>query len=334
MSRPLNKILVIQTAFLGDVILGTSLLESLRVSYPNAELHYLVRKGNETVLKNHPFLKVWVFDKKNKIRNLIRIILSLRKEKFDLVINLQRFFTSGVITVLSGARQTRGFQKNPLSRLFNYTFIHKIDADSPVHEVERNYQLIGDLSPSKKSARPRLYPLPNHYDEVRKYKENRFICIAPASVWHTKQWPVSKWVELIDAIPDDFDIYLLGAPGDSTICEQIQSDAQNEKRVTVLAGKLSPLASCALMQDAAMNYVNDSAPLHFASAMNAAVTAVFCSTVPGFGFTPLSEDASIVEVREPLSCRPCGLHGHQKCPEGHFKCALSISIEPLLESIS
>jgi heptosyltransferase-2 len=97
-----------------------------------------------------------------------------------------------------------------------------------------------------------------------------------------------------------------------------------------LCGKLSFLQSAALMQAAEMNYTNDSAPLHFASAMNSPVTAVFCSTVPAFGFGPLRNNGKAVEIKERLSCRPCGLHGHKTCPEGHFKCAMEITNEQLL----
>jgi heptosyltransferase-2 len=75
------------------------------------------------------------------------------------------------------------------------------------------------------------------------------------------------------------------------------------------------------MKYAEMNYVNDSAPMHLASAVNAPVTAYFCSTIPEFGFGPLSENSTVVQTTEKLPCRPCGLHGKRKCPEGHFKCA-------------
>ncbi|MGZ4057095.1 MAG: glycosyltransferase family 9 protein, partial [Bacteroidia bacterium] len=89
-----------------------------------------------------------------------------------------------------------------------------------------------------------------------------------------------------------------------------------------------------LIKDAQMNYVNDSGPMHIASAMNAKTTAIFCSTVPAFGFGPLSDDAKIVETKLQLDCRPCGLHGHKECPKGHFKCALTIETEELLRQIS
>jgi heptosyltransferase-2 len=98
-----------------------------------------------------------------------------------------------------------------------------------------------------------------------------------------------------------------------------------------LAGTLSFLQSAALMEKAAMNYVNDSAPLHLASAMNAPVTAVFCSTVPAFGFGPLSDKSHIVEC-ENLYCRPCGLHGKPSCPEGHFRCAMDIDLSKLAKN--
>jgi len=100
-----------------------------------------------------------------------------------------------------------------------------------------------------------------------------------------------------------------------------------------LAGKLSFLESAALMKDAAMNFVNDSAPLHLCSAVNAPVSAIFCSTVPAFGFGPRSEKSTIVETKIKLDCRPCGLHGFQKCPEGHFKCALTIDKSELLNQL-
>jgi heptosyltransferase-2 len=101
-------------------------------------------------------------------------------------------------------------------------------------------------------------------------------------------------------------------------------------RIEILAGKLTFLQSAALMKSAEMNYVNDSAPMHFASAMNAPVTAVYCSTVPAFGFGPLSDIRFIVQHEAPLYCRPCGLHGFRQCPEKHFRCAKEIRDGQLL----
>lgn len=324
-----------QTAFLGDVILATSVAESLHAEYPDSEIHFLVRKGNESLILGHPFLKkVWILDKKDKYKNVWRMIRALRDARFDLVINLQRFLTSGIVAAFSGGKEIRGFRKNPLSFFFSSAFSHTIETTGAKHEIERNHLLIEDLAPAPPLP-PRLYPLPHHLTELIPFHgESPFICIAPASIWFTKQWPVSKWIAFLNAIKKSYHIYLLGAPGDIPVAEEILKGIHNPN-ITVqnLAGKLSLLASAALMKQAVMNFVNDSAPLHLASAVNAPVTAVFCSTVPAFGFTPLSADSVVVECDTPLPCRPCGLHGHKACPEKHFKCALEIDITKLLNRV-
>jgi heptosyltransferase-2 len=120
----------------------------------------------------------------------------------------------------------------------------------------------------------------------------------------------------------------LGGKEDYLSCERIQLAAQHPD-VENLAGRLSFLESAALMREAAMNYANDSAPVHIASAVNAPTVAVFCSTIPGFGFAPLSDINQVVETPQDMACRPCGLHGRRVCPKGHFNCAESIPIESI-----
>ena len=163
-----------------------------------------------------------------------------------------------------------------------------------------------------------MYPSEEDFKKVT--QPFPYYCIAPASVWFTKQFPKEKWIELIKELPKDKLVLLLGAKSDNTLCEIIKK-AVNKSNVLNYAGKLSFLESAALMQKAEMNFVNDSAPLHFASAVDAPVTAIFCSTVPEFGFTAVSSDAKVIQTDEKLSCRPCGLHGFNTCPKKHFKCA-------------
>ena len=115
------KILIIQTAFLGDVVLATPVVEKLHRFFPDARIDFLLRKGNETLLNNHPIIEnIIVWNKKEgKWKNVWKIIQQIRKIKYDYVINLQRFATSGIITAFSGGKQTIGFNKNPLSFLFS-----------------------------------------------------------------------------------------------------------------------------------------------------------------------------------------------------------------------
>lgn len=331
----MQKFLVIQTAFIGDVVLATALIEKLHQQYPAANIDFLVRKGNEALLKNHPFIgEVLVWNKQeHKYRNLFSMLGYIRSKKYDTVINVQRFAATGLLTAFSGAKMTIGFDKNPWSFLFTKKIKHTISTESnPVHEVERNQKLIEDIT-DKKAAMPRLYPSKSDYEKVMPLQNKSYICIAPASVWYTKQFPTEKWISLIDNLPEHFTVYLLGAPSDVALCETILNASKN-KQVVNVAGQLHFLQSVALQQSAEMNYVNDSAPMHFASSVNAPVTAIYCSTIPAFGFGPLSTKKYIVQTKENLACKPCGLHGKKACPLQHFKCAFTITNQQLLDTLS
>jgi heptosyltransferase-2 len=294
----------------------------------------MVRKGNESLFLQHPFLhEVLIWNKKkNKYTHLFQLLRKIQKRKYDTVINVQRFAATGLLTAFSGAKEKIGFEKNPFSAFFTQKIKHVVsDGTHVLHEIERNQQLITSITDAV-AAKPKLYPSQKDFDKVAKYKSQHYICIAPASVWFTKQFPADKWISFIHDTADGVFVYLLGAPGDFKLCEEI--DAQcSHLNVFDLSGKLSYLESAALMKDAMMNYVNDSAPMHFASAVNAPVTAVYCSTIPAFGFGPLSDKSFIVETKENLSCRPCGLHGKKECPEKHFNCAHQITNGQLLATM-
>jgi lipopolysaccharide heptosyltransferase II len=327
-----HRILVIQTAFLGDAILATSVLETLHQAFPEAKLDFLVRKGHEALFDGHPYLhEVLVWDKqKDRYKNLWKLLQHIRSQHYDQVITLQRFASTGFLTAFSGAKVRIGFNKNPFAFAFTHTQLH--DISQGTHEIERNFTLIENQvqgTPQK----PRLYPTLADYSAIKPYQSEGYLCVAPASVWFTKQYPAERWVELIDRLPAHYSVYILGSPADKVLGEQLINSAKRKEKITSLCGTLSFLESAALMENAMMNYVNDSAPMHIASAMNAPVCAVYCSTVPAFGFGPLAAESYIVEIEEPLNCRPCGLHGHKACPEEHFRCAKEIRTERLLEVI-
>lgn len=324
MKPAIKNILVIQTAFIGDAILASSVLEKMHLFYPQAKISILVRKGNETLYLEHPFLKqVLIWDKQQgKYKSLFTLLKTIRHLKFDTVINLHRFASSGFLTAFSKARYTAGYNKNPFSFLFNHKAKHVIGDGR--HEIQRYNDLIESIT-DKSVAKPKLYPTHKHFTAIEKYIITPFVCMAPASVWFTKQLPVHKWVELCDALSNQTTIYFLGGPGDTTLCESIKNKSKHSN-IKNLAGLLSFLESTELMKHAHMNYVNDSGPLHLASSVNAPTTAFFCSTIPEYGFYPLSINSKVIEVKN-LGCKPCGLHGYQACPKNNFRCGNEIVIE-------
>jgi len=317
------------------VVLSTAVAEKLHQFYPDAAIDFMLRKGNEPLLEDHPYIRnILIWNKKvEKYSGLFRLLKTVRKEKYDLVVNMQRFFATGFLTAFSGAGQTSGFDKNPFSFLFTKKIHHLISTPGQsFHEVDRNQMLIAHITDNV-AAKPKLYPNAAAVDAVVTFKDKPYICIAPASVWFTKQYPKEKWISFLRALPRSLNVYIIGAPSDTLLTEEIISQVE-EDNIMNLCGKLSLLQSVALQRDAKMNYVNDSGPMHFASAVNAPVTAIYCSTVPSFGFGPLSDHRFIVETPVPLDCRPCGLHGWPACPLGHFNCAYNIKDEQLLRSIT
>lgn len=355
----MQKILVIQTAFIGDLVLATALVESLHEQYPQASIDIVVRKGSEPLFNEHPFInELIVWDKKNsKYLNWLSILKKMRVKNYDVLINLQRFAATGLWTILANANTTIGFDKNPFSFLFTHKVKHDIStlnqniSASAVHEINRNHALTSSLGEFP-LAMPKLYPTKSDYEKVKVYQTQKYITIAPASVWFTKQFPLTAWVSLINELKFEGPIYILGGPADKALSDAIVNEVSKlnsntsnisitsnassaSKKIINLSGELGFLASAALQQKAVINYVNDSAPMHFCSAVNAPVVAIYCSTIPAFGFGPLSTNSFIVETQEKLACRPCGLHGKKQCPLGHFNCAQTIEnaqlIAPLLQ---
>ncbi len=329
-----NKILIVQTASLGDVVLATPVIECLSTEYPEAKIDFLLKHGYQNLFSDHPKLHhVFVWDKREKkYARLWELIQMVRAEQYDAVINLQRFASTGLLTALSGSKHRIGFDKNPFSLFFTHRVKHKIGTGQNLpHETERNLQLVKDFS-SCQGARMKLYPRPHDFAKVSQYKTSAYITVSPASLWFTKQFPVEKWVEFLSGLDAGLNVYFLGAPGEKPLCEEIIRKSGHQNSLNK-AGALSFLESAALMKDALMNYMNDSAPMHFASAMNAKTCAIYCSTVPEFGFGPRADHAAIVQTKKELSCKPCGLHGHKACPEGHFDCALTIKVQQLHEAL-
>lgn len=335
------KILILQTAFIGDVILATSLIELVKKKFPQAQIDFLLRKGNESLLKGHPQISniiIWN-KKKGKYLNLIKLAVSARKEKYDYVLNIQRFASSGIFMALCGGKVKIGFKQNPLSIFFTHKIDHKIPYpynDFFLHEVQRNSLLLAPMTNEEKiidamEIPPRLYPSNKDFKKIETLKEDNYIVLAPSSVWFTKQWAKEKWIELKEKLISNYHLYFIGGPDDK---DYIQSIIGASPNCTNLCGELNLLQSAALMKKAKRVIVNDSAPLHLASSVNAPTTAIFCSTVPDFGYTPLATNHKVIQLSPRLECMPCGLHGKKDCPLGHFKCAYDIKVEDVLKTLS
>ncbi|MHA8052491.1 glycosyltransferase family 9 protein [Aquirufa sp. OSTEICH-129A] len=326
-----SKILLIQTAFLGDAVLATALLEKIRLESPETEIHLLVRKGNESLFKAYPYTnlsRVWTYDKSKKWSSWLELRHDLKAEHFDAVYVIQRFFGMGLLSLSIGAKRVVGFDKNPLSFLFTEKVVH--EWGSGVHEVERNTALVKSwlgekvYKPCLKAPGFALGP---------ELKEKEYICISPGSVWETKRLPIRIWIEFIQLLPENQVVVLMGSPNEIDLSNQIAEAFKATNRLVLNETGLHPLlASAYIFQQSKMSFVNDSGPMHICSAENVPTVAVYCSTVPSFGFGPLADWNRIIETPQVLDCRPCGDHGKKHCPLGHYACGESIQAESIFQA--
>ncbi len=323
----MSKILIIQPAYLGDVILITSLIETL--SKPENEIHILVRSGSQKILKDNPHLKkVWVWNKKEKkYGNLLKLIQRFRQESFDTIINPHRYFNTGLLTAFSKAKQTIGFTENPLSFLYTYKIDRPLE-NPAIHEIHKNLELLKPLGDFKDASKPRLYWDKAIEEKIAQWQERPYIVIAPKTAWFTKDLPLEAWEKLIEELRS-FQIFLVGGPDDHEYFEKLKAHREN---VFNFAGTLDFRETAAFMRNAVRVFAGDSSNLHIASSVNAKVTAFFLSTDTRFGYGPLSDDQLVISNRS-LECWPCTSHGKRSCPLGHFKCSeidLKLAVQSVL----
>lgn len=334
-TSPPKKILLIQTAFAGDVILSLGAAETLKTYFPETEIHYVVRPECQSLFSGHPFIrKVWVMHKKSPTAWL-RLIPALRRESFSTAFTFQRYFRSGLLALCSGAPIVAGYKENPLASFFSFStpyFDTNTGWPSGTHEYLRCNSLVAIPwnIPADRFLKPVVYPFPDHGASRYGLQPRSYIVAAPGSLWFTKRLPQRLWVRLLLDLPSKYTLVFVGSASERHSVQDMISFLK-KREVLNFAGALSFLESAALMRDAALCIVQDSAPLHLASAVNARVCAIFGSTVPSFGFGPLSDQHVVLETSENLTCRPCGIHGRRRCPQGHFKCMETIPLHRVKE---
>ena len=324
------KILVYQTAFLGDLILTTPLIESIKNLFPNSHLAIITKSFGKDVLKNNPYVdELIIFEKKKD--STIELIKKIRK-RFDIAISPHRSHRSSYVLFLAGIKKRIGFDKYGFSFLHTDTVQHRFDG---THEIERNLKLLEKLPnfDEKKLAKdPKLFLDKEEDKYIEKYNltSKNYIVIAPGSKWATKRWTAKGFATVIDyLISNKEDIVLLGGKEDEEFVHKIL-DSTKHKPLN-LVGKTSLRESFALVKHSKLLISNDSAPVHMAVSFNIPIIDIYGPTVKDFGFYPY-KNGIIIEV-EGLKCRPCGLHGHNKCPIGTHECMESIDPKTVIENI-
>ncbi|MBN2413304.1 lipopolysaccharide heptosyltransferase II [candidate division KSB1 bacterium] len=333
----LKKILIIQTAFIGDVILTTPLLKGVKNAYKKTQIHIIVIPATKNLLGKNPFVdKIIVYDKRKDdkgLKGFIRLVRQLKKEKYDIVLSPHRSMRSALIALLTGAKKRIGF--NTSAGSFLYT--DKIHYIQTIHEIDRNLSLVEALETTISDRQPKVFVDHQDIESVKQLlatekidTNNPLIAVAPGSVWFTKKWPDEYFKELVKKLAGEgYTVFLIGGDADEPDCRHIVQAANGS--VYNLAGKLTLRESAALLKKCKVLVSNDSGALHLAVAAGTHVIAIFGPTVPAFGFYPYGENHTIIE--QTLDCRPCGIHGGPKCPIGTHECMKAIKPLTVFQSV-
>lgn len=323
--------LVVQTAFLGDVLLTTPLLAVLAERH--GALDVVTTPAAAPLLDTHPAVRhVLAFDKRGSdrgLRGLRRLGRRLRAERYDTAYLPHRSLRSALLVRLAGVPRRVGY-RDGWRLLYTETRArpttgHEIDrllalADAPPHhQVRPSLQLTAaDVAGAEQWLRGAGMAPP-------------FVALAPGSIWGSKRWP--HYGLLARRLAERLPVVLVGGPGDAPLGDAIVRQANGAPRpVRNASGKLTLRQSAAVIERAGALVTNDSAPLHLAQAVGTPTVAIFGPTLPAFGFGPRGPRDVALGV-EGLTCRPCSAHGPPACPLHHHLCMQSLPVEDVLHAI-
>lgn len=339
-----RSIAVIQTAFLGDIILTSAFLRDLRELYPNEKIIFVTTPAGEKMLSPNPWnIEFLVFDKRGRDKGpqgLWRMARSLRKHKIETVFCIHRSVRSALLAQMCGAKNRIGFKQSSMSFLWTQT----ADRDQFVYESEKNQALLKVFHPSCELEKP--YPqlfLRDGAADIRDFHlpNGDFIVMAPSSVWATKRWPAERFGQVAASLWQSHKIPTIFVAGSEKADLEVSRIAYEEASKLAANASFVNLAGLtnleqlkAILAKAKIVFANDSAPLHIGVSFNKPTVACFGPTTKSLGFFPYGppERTKVLEI-DGLSCRPCGLHGHHKCPEKHFRCMLDIKTESVVEAV-
>ncbi|MGH7495760.1 MAG: lipopolysaccharide heptosyltransferase II [bacterium] len=330
-TRP-KKILIVQTAFIGDVILATPLAAAAHEVFGPSAVHFMAIPAAVNLLERNPQIqRIWVYDKRGRQRGLRawwQLAQEIRQERFDLALVPHRSLRSAALVRMANIPRRIGFDRSAGAPLFTDRVRY-----TAKHEVERNLDLLRPFGEISSSLKPSVY-----WDEADAARvaplldasppSRRKLALAPGSVWATKRWPEDRFASLACRLIAECnaEVYLIGGREDVALCQSVQRRCGAHCHNA--AGILTLRQSAALLDQCELLISNDSAPTHLGVATRCRVLCIFGPTAPRFGFAPYGPGHDVIEKE--LPCRPCSAHGSPKCPLGTHACMLELSIDQVL----
>ncbi|MGQ9705378.1 MAG: glycosyltransferase family 9 protein [bacterium] len=327
------KILIIQTAYLGDVILTTPLIAQIKIAYPNSKISMLVIPQTADILNGHKLLdEIIIYDKRRFLSIFTQSIGLIEKiyKRFNMVISPHLSARSTSIAFLSGAKIRVGFKNSALP--FLYTNLAEYKGS---HIIEKHSNLIKSLGFDITKQKISLSATDDDIKKAKKLlkirddNKKQLAGIFPFSEWITKTPPISLLISAIKiAIKKKpfIPIFL-----DAKRNENINKIVEEELNGVNLMGKTDLMTLKGVVSQLDIVITGDSAGAHISSAFSKPTIVIYGATRPIQGFHPWMTDYRAIMADVP--CSPCSPHGSTKCPLGHLKCMKDIRAEDLADSI-
>ncbi len=335
-----RNVLVLQTSFLGDLVLTLPLLAELRRRFPIGKLSLMCTPLGKELLQDHPAVDELIVDDKRREhggwRGLQSQAAALRQKNFTIALTPHKSARSAYLLYRAAIPQRIGFRQSKGWFLFH----QRAERDPARHDVERNLSVLEPLGVKVQDCLKRFDLVPTSEVANRVGEKMRqlgvvdgklTIGINPGSVWPTKRWWSEGFGQLIGLAKAKFDcqILLFGGPEDRPVAEQLLQRAGGA--AVNLAGAFTLGELPAAIGRCQVFVTNDSGPMHIAVARQVPTVAIFCATTPDLGFYPYSSNAIVIQ--KSLHCRPCTSHGGRRCPLVHEHCIRQIAPWTVLAAV-
>lgn len=342
-SHP-EKILIRSTNWIGDAVMTTPAIRTIRENFPESEIVLLAYPWVSDIFRYSPRIdRILTYDKKGRhkgIPGMLRLAAELREEHFDSAILLQNAFEAAFITWRAGIPVRAGYNTDGRGFLLTHK-VHKPLEIVKKHEVFYYQRIMIGLGMQPGPNELELFIPGEEIETIRERVNNianftlgrqPLIGFNPGAAFGpAKRWPPEKYGELAQLICKNTDavIVLFGSNADRETCsELIANSGTAAPRILNLAGATTLMEAMALIGECDVFVTNDSGLMHVAAALHTPMVAIFGST-DHIRTGPYTDNAII--IRKALPCSPCK---KKNCPLKHFHCMRLITSDEVYDAVA
>jgi lipopolysaccharide heptosyltransferase II len=341
---PAQRILVTRMKFIGDVVLTTPLLHSLRQAYPGAHIAYMAAADACSLLEHHPSVDALIpYDfSRPSVLEQPRVAFLLRRSRFDIVLDLFSNPRSALLTYLSGARVRVGLARGGRGRLYT----HQVrDDGTPKTAIQFHDQYLRTIGVVPTGTPPLLAVTPAERQEalvrfgvsgrgasgITEGGRGRLVVMHAGATWPSKQWGAEQYAALAMMLARTAGVRVLltGGPRDRDVLAEVERRSQQAARQ---AGPLALRGLAALLAVADAFVGNDGGPMHMAAAVGTPTVGLFGPGEEQIWF-PYTGALGHRALREDVPCHPCHLNVCNRSGEGHMECMKRLTPERVLGAV-